>query len=97
MKRDLLMLITSRSINCPVCGAAHATCGGHTTTRPVDECVTEVGAMAGPLVRVEVRPGVLIKMTPAQAEAFYRDHPAAEKMIEPTQNKMRRTAPNKGK
>lgn len=93
------MLITSRSTGgkCPVCGEVHATCGGPTTTRPVDECVTEVGAMAGPLVRVEVRPGVLIKMTAEQAEAFYRDHPVAGKMLEPTQNKMRRNPPNKGK
>src|SRR5688572_7861707 len=31
-----MSLLTSRRRRCPVCGADHATCGGPTTTTPVD-------------------------------------------------------------
>ena len=78
---------------CPVCGVADCSCGGPTTVIPVDQRVTSAsvgGLRAFPLKRA----GLSIVLTEEEARA---QGLLPAKMHDPALNKMRRTAPNKGR
>jgi hypothetical protein len=87
---------------CWICGAAHKACGGPTSSVPVDAPKKEV-VMAGPLRRVEVRPGVVLKLTEEDAkrheaslvESKRTDDAEAKKRADDVETKKRSTARNK--
>jgi len=90
------MLIDSRMMRrgrCPICGAVNCACGGATTTNGV--VITEGEKPTGaPLYRREIRPGLSIKVTEAEA---IRLGIVPAKKAEPVLNKKRTPSKNKGR
>ncbi len=94
------MLITSRTAkgNCPVCGAANCSCGGPTTVFPVDQRITAATPGGGKMVRIQIRPGVLVNVREETArELGLLPKEPEPKMQQPVRNKKRQPAGNKSR
>ena len=87
------MLITSRTMKgqCIICGAERCACGGPSNSVPVDERVTK--AESGPLREYQLRPGLFVQLTEAEAER----RGLIGKERERPENKMRTPGENKAR
>lgn len=91
-----MALIASGTVRgrCPVCGAANGACkGSHESGDGI--VIREAETVSGPLVTVQIRPGLGIKLTEAEARRLgYLPEP---KEREPSPNKARRRPATKGR
>ena len=91
-----MVLIASGTVRgrCPVCGAANFVCkGSHESGDGI--VIREAETVSGPLVTVQIRPGLGIKIT--EAEARRLGYLPAAKEREQAPNKARRRPSTKGR